>query len=104
MATRIYCSTDHSRMGIEVINFEKSFNVESLKRLRVFRLRQGWSYNYVPSEKYKCRILELQKRVSKKLLNESMLSRVYRIKREEEEFENRCAVLAARMFNFQHAQ
>lgn len=100
MATRIYCSTDHSRMGIETIEINKSFNKESLRRLRVFRFRDGWSYTYTPSEKYATRIFELNKRVDVRLLRETMVARIYRKKREKEEFENRCAVLAARMFNF----
>lgn len=107
MVTKVYSSVDYSRLGIQSISFKTIYDElkykEARRRLRIFRVGGGyWSYEYTPSEHYKARIAELSKRVEKRFLEESMAHRIYRKKREEEDSENRCAVLAARMFKVQH--
>lgn len=99
MVTKIYSSTDCSRLGIQVVEISSEYNTQSLKRLKIFRVNGRWSYSYLPSDDYARKKLLMGLSTPKWMIYESMLSRIYRKRKEIKDLNQRCEVLILKIFN-----
>lgn len=99
MVTRVYSSVDYSRLGIVIYippKREVKGNTRFIKLVKGERVR--WKHIHEPSLEYLHARKEFEKSFStgiKMRMGQWIFSR----KQQEEDFENRCAKLAARLFN-----
>lgn len=100
MAIRVCSSLDFSRLGIEIyvpLRREVKGNTRFFKMVKNGKVR--WKHVHEPSLDYLHARKEFEKTFSTGCTNMKMGDWIFRRKREQEAFENRCATLAARMMN-----
>lgn len=103
MAIKECCSLDYSRLGIEVYIPEQTRKVKS-GSTRFHKIKKGgkvrWIYIHEPSKQYTIAKQLYLKEVHTNCIHIKWGEWEMKKRREQEAFENRCAVLAARLINF----
>jgi hypothetical protein len=102
MAIKECCSLDYSRMGIEVYEPKRKEGLSG--KTRFHKITKGgkvrWIYIHEPSKQYVLAREQYLKEVHTGCVHIRIGDWRMRQRREEEAFENRCAILAARLINF----
>ena len=102
MAIKECCSLDYSRLGVEVYEPRKKDGISG--KTRFHKISKGgkvrWIYIHEPSKQYTLAREVFLREVHTGCVNMKIGEWMMRKRKEQEAFENRCAVLAARLINF----